>query len=63
MEAYEHFSSTIGDTGLIKALENPLDTDHPGEVPRIDLDKAKKDHQLAINALTIIKEFLIVKEE
>ena len=62
MEAYEHFGGTIGDTGLIKAIENPLDTDHPGDVPRIDLDKAKEDHQVAIDTLTIIKEFLKIKE-
>ena len=63
MEAYEHFGGTIGDDGLIKALENPLDMDRPGDMLRIDLEKAKEDHQLAINTLTIIKEFLRMKEE
>ena len=63
MEAYKHFGGTIGDDGLIKALQNPSDVDHPGSMPRIDLEKAKDDHQSAINTLTLIKEFLKMKEE
>ena len=62
MEAYEHFGGSIGDQGLITALSDPTDPDHPGNVPNTDMTKVKEDHQSAINAVIILRQDIVKKE-
>ena len=62
MEVYKHFGGSIGDQGLITALSDPTDHDHPGNVPNTDMTKVKEDHQSAINAVVILKQHIVEKE-